>query len=193
MDGYLHRRASGKTLRAARGNIAADRCAIARRPGHPELVGETIGRANRNLCLSPTNNICTGPDPRWDNFRDNLGYILKYSRKLNLAEVTPRGELSSTTYCLAQTPSQGAEYLVYAPAGGTFTVDLSAMASSRTLAVECFNPSTGTTTTGDSVVAGSSSSFTPPFSGDAVLYLVDSAGHNPARGKLRRSVTLPRL
>jgi hypothetical protein len=150
-------------------------------------------RANRNFCLSPTNNICTGPDPRWDNFRDNLGYILKYSRKLNLAQVTPHGELSSTSYVLAQTPAEGAEYLVYAPGGGTFTVDLSAMASSRSLSVEWFNPSTGTTTTGDSIVAGSSSSFTSPFSGDAVLYLVDTSGHNPARATHRRSATLPRL
>jgi Putative collagen-binding domain of a collagenase len=68
--------------------------------------------------------------------------------------------------------------VIYAPSGGSFTVDLSAMSSSRTLAVEWFNPSTGATTTSDSVSAGSTShSFTPPFGGDAVLYLVDTAGH----------------
>jgi hypothetical protein len=55
---------------------------------------------------------------RWDNFRDNLGYILNYSSKLSLANVTPRSSLSSTGYCLAQTPPVGAEYLVYARAGG---------------------------------------------------------------------------
>jgi hypothetical protein len=134
-------------------------------------------REGRNICVA-TNGICADPDPRWDNFRDNLGYILKYSRKLNLANVLPRGALSSTSNCLAQTPSVGAEYLVYAPYGGSFTVNLSAMSSSRSLTVEWFNPSTGVTTTGGSIPAGSSSrSFTPPFSGDAVLYLVDSAGH----------------
>jgi hypothetical protein len=90
-------------------------------------------RENRNLCLSPTNAICTEPDPRWDKFRDTLGYILRYSKKLNLAFVTPRGALSSTGYCLAQTPSVGAEYLVYAPLGGPFAVNLSAMSPSRTL------------------------------------------------------------
>ncbi len=52
------------------------------------------------------------------------------------------------------------------------------MSSSRTLKVEWFNPATGVTTAGASIPAGSSSqSFTPPFTGDAVLYLVDSAGH----------------
>ena len=136
-------------------------------------------RESRNLCVSPTNAICSGPDKRYDNFRDNLGYILRYSRKLNLAKVTPSSSLTSTGYCLAQTPPVGAEYLVYAPSGGSFTVDLSAMSGSRTLSVEWFNPSTGVATGGDRIPAGSSSqAFTPPFGGDAVLYLVDTAGHS---------------
>lgn len=143
----------------------------------PYLVNLT--RENRNLCISPTHSICRAPDPRWDNVRDNLGYVLRYSHKLNLSQVAPRDRLSSTGFCLAQTPSVGAEYLVYAPAGGSFTVDLSAMSSARTLAVEWFNPATGTATPGESVPAGSSAhEFTPPFSGDAVLYLVDTAGHS---------------
>ncbi len=135
-------------------------------------------REGRNPCPSPTNGICSGPDARWNNFRANLGYVLRYSRKLNLANVTPRSSLCSTGNCLAQTPSVGAEYLIYAPNGGSFTVNLSAMSSARTLNVEWLNPSTGATTTASPIPAGSSSrSFTPPFSGDAVLYLVDSAGH----------------
>jgi hypothetical protein len=134
-------------------------------------------REKRNLCVAPKNAICSGPDERYDNFRDNLGYILRYSRKLNLAKVTPSSALSSTGFCLAQTPSVGAEYLVYAPSGGSFTVNLSAISRSRALSVEWFNPSTGAATTGDPVPAGSSSqSFSPPFGGDAVLYLVDTAG-----------------
>ena len=70
--------------------------------------------------------------------------------------------------------------MVYAGSGGSFTVDLSAMPRSRKLAVEWFNPSTGTVIVKDPVQSGSSfQSFTPPFSGDAVLYLVDTAGHAP--------------
>ena len=135
-------------------------------------------RQSRNLCIAPNNAICTGPDKRYDNFRDNLGYVLRYSRKLNLARVTPHPSLSSTGHCLAQTPSAGAEYMVYAPAGGPFSVNLSAMPGSRKLSVEWFNPSTGVATAGDPIGAGSSSqTFSPPFSGDAVLYLVDAAGH----------------
>jgi hypothetical protein len=135
-------------------------------------------RQNRNLCLSPVHGIGSTPDARWENFRCNLGYILRYSRQVNLANVTPRSSLSSTKYCLAQTPAIGAEYLVYAPAGGSFTVDLSAMPAARRLAVEWFNPATGETISQDLMAAGSPShSFRPPFRGDAVLYLVDSAGH----------------
>ena len=135
-------------------------------------------RENRNLCGSPTDGICSTPDKRWENLRDNLGYIRKYSLKLNFANVTPQGDLSSTRYCLAQTPSAGAEYLVYAPFGGKFTVDLSAMPASRTLKSEWFNPSTGSVIEGRTIPAGSAAQgFTPPFSGDAVLYLVDTAGH----------------
>ncbi len=66
-------------------------------------------RENRNLCPSPRNGIGVSPDPRWDSFRDNLGYLLRYSRKLNLSQVTPRSALSSTKYCLGQTPATGAE------------------------------------------------------------------------------------
>jgi hypothetical protein len=46
------------------------------------------------------------------------------------------------------------------------------------LAVEWFNPTTGAKIVKDPIRSGSSrQSFTPPFSGDAVLYLVDAAGH----------------
>ena len=35
-------------------------------------------REKRNLCASPANGVCTAPDARYDNFRDNLGYMLRY-------------------------------------------------------------------------------------------------------------------
>ncbi|MBI3858333.1 MAG: hypothetical protein HY293_21835 [Planctomycetes bacterium] len=135
-------------------------------------------RQSRNLTASPEHGIGLQPDPRWKDFRDNLGYLLKYSRRLNLGEVVPQPALSSTKQCLAQTPAAGAEYLVYAPSGGSFTVDLSAMPGSRKLAVEWFDPSTGRVTLQDPLPAGpAAQSFTAPFGGDALLYLVDPAGH----------------
>src|SRR5262249_3408913 len=133
-------------------------------------------RESRNLCLSPVNGICSSPDTRWNNFRDNLGYILSYSRKVNLANVSGQPSLSSTGYCLAQTPTTSATSLLYAPSSGAFIVNVSA--TTRVLNVELLNPSTGAVSPGGTVTGGSTSqSFTAPFSGDSVLYLVDAAGH----------------
>ena len=136
-------------------------------------------RQNRNDCPSPTDGICSGPDPRWDNFRDNLGYIVSYSRKLDLNKVLPSTTLCSTGNCLAQTPAVGSEFLVYAPNGGTFTVDLSA-AAGRTMNVEWFDPATGKVVSTTTVPGGNAAqSFSTPgaITSDAVLYLVDSKGH----------------
>jgi hypothetical protein len=131
---------------------------------------------NRNVCASPVNGICSGPDTKYDNFRDNLGYTLNYANKTDLAKMTPQGSLCSTGFCLADNVASGAEYLVYAPNGGSFTVNLSA--TTRVLNVEWFDPATGATTAAAAITGGSTKSFTAPFSGDAVLYIVDAAGHN---------------
>lgn len=130
---------------------------------------------NRNLCQSPLNGVCSAPDTRWNNMRDNLGFIVNYANKMDLLKVTPQGNLCSTGFCLANNVATGSEYLVYAPNGGSFTVNLSA--TTRVLNVEWFDPSSGTTLSGASVSGGSTITFTPPFNGDAVLYLVDAAGH----------------
>ncbi len=124
---------------------------------------------NRNLCGSPTNGVCSSPDPRWDNLRNNLGYIVSYGNRMNLLAMTPQPTLSSTGYALANASAAG-EYLVYAPNGGSFTVNLSATPGS--LSVEWFNPSNISVTTSGTVPGGSNNvPFTPPFTGDAVLYL----------------------
>ncbi|HET7540235.1 MAG TPA: putative collagen-binding domain-containing protein [Polyangiaceae bacterium] len=136
-------------------------------------------RESRNLCPSPSNGICTGVDPRWDNFRDNLGYLVSYSRRLNLAAAHAQDALCSTSYCLGQTPAVGTELLVYAPNGGGFSVNLSS-AAGRTLNYEWFDPDSGRVISTGSVAGGNpNQGFGTPASipGDSVLYLVDSAGH----------------
>ncbi len=130
----------------------------------------------RNLCQNPVNGVCNGVDPRWDNFRNNLGYAVAYANKMNLAAMTPHGGLASTGWALANTAPTGSEFLVYAPNGGPFTVNLSN--TSRILNVEWLNPSTGVTSAAGTVNGGSSSqSFTPPFGGDAVLHVWDPSQH----------------
>lgn len=103
------------------------------------------------------------------SLRKNLGYTRIFADRLNLAVMTPHGELSSSQYCLANPAPTDAAYLVYSPNGGKVTIDLSATPSE--LQVEWFNPETGATTAGGVVDGGASRSFTAPFAGDAVLYL----------------------
>jgi len=105
-------------------------------------------------------------DPRWEPIRRSLGNTKIFSEKMNLAEMTPRNDLTSTEYCLA---NPGVEYLVYAPNGKKISVDLSSKKGK--LSVEWFDPNTETTTNGGIVNGGQKQIFSVPFDGDAVLYI----------------------
>jgi len=129
----------------------------------------------------------------WDLIRKNMGYTLTYSKRVDLASMVPRNDLSSSMYCLA---NAGREYLIYLPSlhprrlkwfyrlglhkwlgwavklvgwNEIAIVDLSA--SSGTYRVEWLNPRTGETTDGGSTECGAKRSFRSPFTGDAVLYI----------------------
>jgi hypothetical protein len=78
----------------------------------------------------------------------------------------PLVDLASTRYVLA---APGREYLVYQPDGGPFTVDLGAKRASYR--VEWFNPGLDRVLRADFVSGGGVVTFTPPFQGQAVLYL----------------------
>jgi Family of unknown function (DUF6298)/Putative collagen-binding domain of a collagenase len=105
------------------------------------------------------------PLPEQDAIRKAMGYTSMFANKMNLAAMTPRGDLTSTGYALA---NPGSEYLVYAPSGGSFTVNL----ASGGYFFEWVNPSNGTIISSGSFSAASGDrSFTAPFSGDAVLYI----------------------
>lgn len=105
----------------------------------------------------------------WVSLRRNLGYTLVYANRMNLAAMVPHPELASTGYCLANSTSSSAEYLVYAPTGGKVIVDLSTVQGEVT--GEWFNPDNGLVTVGVRTTGGGRRSFLPPFEGDSVLYL----------------------
>ncbi len=127
--------------------------------------GEGVPPSNRGQDARDTDKARMA-SPQFEPLRRNMGHTLRYARKVNLAAMTPQGELASTGFCLAD---PGKEYLVYLPEGGEATVDLSAVSGS--IAVEWFNPRSGETTEGQSISGGRKCSFKPPFDGDAVLYL----------------------
>lgn len=64
----------------------------------------------------------TYSDPSWisvaeqEAMRKAMGYALTYAEKMNLAAMTPCGNLASSGYCLA---NLGKEYLVYQPESGS--------------------------------------------------------------------------
>ncbi len=131
-------------------------------------------RQHRNLPQSPiVNGIGSRPDSRWENVRDTMGYIRRYAERMNLAEMSPQAGLSSTGHALATTTAVQPELLVYAPNGGKFSVDLSKHMGR--FAVEWMNPATGAKVAARDVDGGATRTFTPSFSGDAVLYLKTKA------------------
>lgn len=123
-------------------------------------------------------------NPNDVSLRKNLGYTLNYAKRINLEKMTPHGELSSTGFTLAFPDASSGEYLVYLPSGGNVTVDLTASLGS--LNVEWFNPDKGTITNGGKTHGGAVRSFSPPFSGDAVLYI-----HSPELETYKYKLYIP--
>lgn len=128
------------------------------------------------------------PVPSNQDLRVNLGYIHSYASRMNLAAMTPRGDLASSGYCLAD---PGREFLVYLPTRitprdsaptrfakrwfeGTVTVDLSLVLGA--VDIEWFNPTTGKVVAAGKANGGARQKFTAPFDADAVLYLHASEG-----------------
>ena len=57
--------------------------------------------------------------PEWENIRNNIGKSVEYAQKMDLANMKPRPDLSSTKYCLAK---EGHEYIIYQQSKSEFTV-----------------------------------------------------------------------
>jgi len=113
-------------------------------------------------------------NPNDVDLRINLGYVRTYADRMNLLAMTPRDDLCSTSYCLANPVGNGAEYLVYLPLDeNEVTLDLSN--SPGSLLVEWFDPNNNTRLEGNMVQGGGLEDFTSPFPYDAVLYVYDSA------------------
>jgi hypothetical protein len=105
--------------------------------------------------------------PQWSGVRQSLGYTRVFTERLDLAAMLPRPDRSSTGHLLADTT--GHAYLVYAPDGGHFSVDLTAGAGP--FDVEWFDPAQGRAQKAVRVTGGATRTFTAPFEGHAVLYL----------------------
>lgn len=105
-------------------------------------------------------------DPGYAASRNAMGHTRRFAERMNLAAMTPRPELASSGYCLA---NAGSEYLIYQPkASETFSVQLKA----GKYRFEWFNVQQGAITErGMITVAAGERRFEAPSEGEAVLYL----------------------
>lgn len=104
-------------------------------------------------------------DPGYAASRAAMGLTRRLAERIDLAAMTPRGELSSTGFCLA---APGEEYLVYQPRSEAFTLRLPA----GRYAFEWLDPAAGAALeTGVTDAADGETAFAPPAAADAVLRL----------------------
>jgi len=101
-----------------------------------------------------------------ESIRKSMGYALSWSRRVDLAAMTPQSELASSKYCLA---NPGAEYLVLVLKGDKkVAVNLPA----GQFTPVWFDPDSGAELQREPVAhKGKERSFESPFSGDSLLYL----------------------
>jgi hypothetical protein len=138
--------------------------------GDSAWVWETFTRGNNPIYMDDLSQNST-----MESARVAMGQTRSYANKMNLAAMMPRDDLTSTSYALA---NPGQEYLAYNPSGGSFSVNLSDAAQSDSFSVEWFNPGSGAAdlstgvSTGGTVAGGAMRTFSPPFPGGVVLYLV---------------------
>jgi hypothetical protein len=116
----------------------------------------------------PVTQLPKPADPRWEDARRNMGYTLRYALRMNLAAMSPHGELSSTGYCLANPVARSAEYLVYLNGARSATVNLGA--TPGRLSAEWFDTATGRAVSGGTISGGDRQVFKAP-AGAEVLYI----------------------
>jgi hypothetical protein len=136
--------------------------------GNAEWVWKAFTRGHNPLFMDPYDGSVLGKpgDKKWEPIYRALGDARRLAERVDLARMSPYDALSSTKYCLA---APGSEYVVFAPAGGPVSVDLSA--AQGPLQVEWFDVSAGKTLAGEAVTGGARRELKSPAAGAAVLYL----------------------
>ena len=154
--------------------------------GNPKWVWKCFTRGHNPIFMDPWQGLYLGSTeeiapwsftggiskdqrdyPDWEPTRRAMGDTRRYAQRMNLTAMTPRPELASSRYCLA---NPGEEYLIYLPEGGSVTIDLCEVVGN--FAVEWFLPQLGRAFPGARPLPGGDYAATiAPYTGDAVLYL----------------------
>src|SRR5262249_31928874 len=96
--------------------------------GDGTWVWKAFTRGHNPLYMDPLTSVMKFPASRKSDppgaadVRRAMGQTRRYAERVNLAAMMPRPDLASSKYCLA---NPGTAYLMYLPAGGSVTVDLS--------------------------------------------------------------------
>jgi hypothetical protein len=99
-----------------------------------------------------------------------MAQTLTYANKINLKAMTVETGRSviDSGYGLYE---PCVEYLMYMPADGSHSINLSSCQPDHSFAVEFFEPLSGTTTSGGTVLGGAVHSFNPPGSHPMVVHV----------------------
>lgn len=135
--------------------------------GGPSWVWKSVTRGLNPIFMDTYDGKVLGKvRPQDEAPRRAMGLAIDYSRRMDLARATPRGELSSTGFCLAD---PGETYLVFAPVGGPIEVDL--QAEKGPFSAEWCNAATGKVANAAAVSGGGKQTLNAPFDGAAALFL----------------------
>lgn len=107
----------------------------------------------------------------WQRARRNVGKALEYAGKLDLVNVTPRGDLASTHFCLAE---PGYQYVVYQPSDGPVTV--SGLQARTSYDYEIFDAEQGKVIVKARITASASSESFRGTNKGSVLYIRSATG-----------------
>jgi hypothetical protein len=101
-----------------------------------------------------------------------MGDTVRLAGRLNLAEMEPRGELSSTGFALA---NEGSEYVILQPIDSAHAFDVTV--EPGTYEVEWFSVQRRETRSGDrvSIEEVGPTRFTSPFAGEPTVLILRSA------------------
>jgi hypothetical protein len=144
---------------------------------HPVWAWKSFVRGLQPIVMDSVQPAAGDPETA---VRVALGDTRRLATQLPLAGMTPRGDLASTGYALAQ---PGVAYVVFAPEGGEVSITV----EPGTYQAHWWRVETREEVPIDTLRGGGEQTFTPPFAGAAVLWLLrpDAVVAMPAPRNLR--------